>query len=122
MPVLRIHALRPEGLDIAALLHRCSEEVAVAFDYPPEHCWSLFVELHDGEYLEGGSFRSVHTGTHSPVAILSAYQGRSEDQIAGALRGVAAAITTAYGYDPGDVFVEYRELKAGQIFTGGEVR
>ena len=53
MPVLRIHALRPEGLDTPALLQSCSEAVAAAFDCPVEHCWSLFVELRDGNYNEG---------------------------------------------------------------------
>ena len=31
MPVLRIHALRPEGLDTPALLQSCSEAAAAAF-------------------------------------------------------------------------------------------
>jgi hypothetical protein len=76
MPVLRIHALRPEGLDTPALLQSCSEAAAAAFDCLVEHCWSLFVELHDGNCLEGGTIGSANTGTHSPIAVLSACHGQ----------------------------------------------
>ncbi|MFP6882615.1 MAG: hypothetical protein VCA34_16815 [Roseibacillus sp.] len=123
MPVLRIHALRPQGLDSPALLQSCSEAVAAAFDCPVEHCWSLFVELRDGDYLEGGTIRSANTGTHSPIAVLSAYHGQAgRNRVAEALHGVAGAITGSFGYDAGDIFVDYREPKAGQVFTGGEDR
>ncbi|MEO1844606.1 MAG: hypothetical protein ABGZ37_10055 [Akkermansiaceae bacterium] len=81
--------------------------MAAAFDRPVEHCWSLFVELRDGNYHEGGTIRSANTGTHSPMAVLSAYHGQAGDSWSPkALRGVAGAITGSFGDDAGDVFVE----------------
>ena len=122
MPVLRIHGLRPDRLDTPVLLQSCSAAVADAFDCPVEQCWTLFLEVQDGDYFEGGRLRTRESESHSPVAILSAYRGRPESQVATALRGVADCITAAYGNELSDVFVEYRELQPGQVFTGGEVR
>ena len=121
MPVLRIHGLRTDNLDVPTLLRTCSEGIAEAFACPVEQCWALFVEVADGEYFEGGVYRTK-TGSHSPVAVLSSYQGREASQVSQALRNVAEAVTSAYGFDRGDVFVEFRELAAGQVVTGGDVR
>ena len=121
MPVLRVHGLRTDNLDVPALLRACSEGVAEAFRCPAAQCWSLFVEVANGDYYEGGAQRTKE-GTHSPVAVLSSYQGRGASQISEALRNVAKAVTSAYGFGIGDVFVEFHEFSAGQVFTGGDVR
>ncbi|MFP6896731.1 MAG: hypothetical protein VCA38_09030 [Roseibacillus sp.] len=93
--------------------------MTVSWSIAGRSSWSL----RDGNCLEGGTIGSANTGTHSPIAVLSACHGqRGGSGSPKALRGVAGAITGSFGYDAGDVFVEDRELKAGQVFTGGEVR
>lgn len=123
MPIIRIEGLRTPGLDVYALLSQASDAVAKGLDVPPGQCWAVFQEIGDGEYLEGGVQRHNHYGAvHSPLVTITAYQGRDKKKVARALEGVAKAVTGAYGFEPGNVFVEYRETPEGCVFTGGMVK
>ena len=123
MPVIRVQALRIAGVDVGELLRATSKAVSVAFSLEPEQCWSCFTEVRAGEMFEGGEFRgSPETARHSPLVTIAAYEGRSQVEIASALNGVADAVVSHFGFEAGDVFVEYRELRKGTVHTGGEVR
>lgn len=123
MPVIRIQALRAESLQVANLLIEVSGAVAEAFGIDVEQCWSCFTEIRPGEYLEGGRLRGLDGDTqHSPLVTVTAYEGRSAKEIAAALNGVAEAVIANLGMEKGDVFVEFHELRAGQVYTGGSVR
>ena len=123
MPVIRIQALRKEGVEIADILQDLSRAVADAFDIEAKQCWSCFTEICPGEYLEGGKIRGIGDDVrYSPLVTVSAYQGRSEEEIARALKGVAQAVVSRLELDRGDVFVEYHELRSGHVHTGGVVK
>ena len=120
MPVIRIQGIRRDGVDIPKLLERTSDAVAEAFSINRSQCWSTFSEIRPGEVFEGGTFRGDND-RHSPLVMISAYKGRTDEEIAGALGGVADVIVTAFGFQPGDVFVEYREIQPGRVHTGGKI-
>ena len=123
MPVIRIQALRGERLDVATLLREASGAVAEAFGIDAGQCWSCFTEIRPGEYLEGGRLRGLDGDSrHSPLVTVTAYEGRSATEISTALDGVAEVVLASFKLERGDVFVEYHELRAGQVHTGGSVR
>lgn len=121
MPVIRIQAIRTKSLDVEALLERVSAAVAGAFSLELAQCWSCFTEIMPGEMFEGGRFRDA-TGRHSPLVTLSAYRGRTPEEVRCALEAVADEVVDAFGFADGDVFVEYREINEGEVYTGGSVR
>ena len=123
MPIIRIEGLRTPGLEVYDLLSQVSDAVAKALDVPAGQCWAVFHEIQDGEYLEGGVQRHNHYGAvHSPLVTVSGYPGRSEVQVARALESLAKVVAKAYGFETGNVFVEYREIPEGCVFTGGVVQ
>ncbi len=123
MPVIRIQAIRTESLRVADLLSETSAAVAQAFSLASDQCWSCFTEIRSGEYFEGGVYRGREgSERHSPLVTISAYEGRGSAEIAAALDGVAEAVVSHFGFEKGDVFVEFRELRKGTVHTGGEVR
>ena len=122
MPVIRIQALRKEGVDIPKLLQETSAAVAGAFGLEVSQCWSTFSEIQPGEIFEGGAYRGIDDNHwHSPLVMISAYKGRTEAQITNALDSVAEVVVSAFDFGPGDAFVEYRELQPGRVHTGGKV-
>lgn len=123
MPIIRIQAIRTEHLEVAKLLVDTSGALAEAFGIEPAQCWSCFTEIRPGEYLEGARLRGEGGDSrHSPLVAVSAYEGRTAAEISKALDGVAEAVVANLGLERGDVFVEYHELRAGQVYTGGGVR
>lgn len=123
MPVIRIEALVREAPDVPALLKAVSEAVAGALGADPRSCWVTFRELAPGTYLEGGRVRTAAEAREvSPLVEIHALHGRSSMQKANAMKAVARAVGVALGSDPENVFVEYRELPAGHVYTGGQVR
>lgn len=123
MPVVRIEALVREPPDVAALLHATAQAVAQALGADARSCWVTFRELPAGTYLEGGVVRTAADAHEAaPLVTILAYQGRTPEQKAAALRAVARAVGEGLGSDPANVFVEYRELPGGHVHTGGEVR
>ena len=122
MPVIRIQAIRKEGVAIPKLLQEASAAVAGAFGLEVSQCWSTFSEVQPGEIFEGGAWRGIDGNDwHSPLVTLSAYHGRTKEQIAKALERLADVVVAAFEFGPGDVFVEYHELQPGRVHTGGRV-
>ena len=76
-----------------------------------------------GSYFEGGRVRGRGDALEaSPLVTVRAFRGRTLEQKAACLRAVARAVGATLGSDPDNVFVEYREILEGHVFTGGEVR
>ncbi len=123
MPVVRIEALVRTPPDLGALLPAVAEVTGRALGVDPARCWASFHAVPSGAWYEGGRVRTVDDGAPvSPVVTIAAYTGRSLEQKAQALRGVAAAVGEALGCEPGAVFVEYREIPQGHVHTAGTVR
>ncbi len=121
MPIIRIQALRNDHIDVKTLLEETSQALADAFRIESTQCWSCFSEIRPGEYFEGGRHRGVSDTSHTPLVTVSAYEGRSEKDISKALDAVATKIKSSFGKDAEDVFIEYHELRSGQVYTGGGV-
>ena len=123
MPVVRIEAIVRGSPDLPALLRAVADAVAAALHTDAKACWVTFRELAPGTYLEGGRVRTAADAHEaSPLVEIHAYRGRSAMQKASAMKAVAAAVGHGLGSDPANVFVEYRELPAGHVFTGGQVQ
>ena len=123
MPVVEIRALVAEPPDVAVLLARTAEAVAAALGADVRGCWVTFREIAPGTYFEGGKLRGVEDAAEvAPLVTIVAAAGRPAEQKARALRAVAAAVGAGLGTDPDNVFVEYRELPAGHVHTGGQIR
>jgi phenylpyruvate tautomerase PptA (4-oxalocrotonate tautomerase family) len=123
MPIVRIEALVRTSPDVPALLKAVAAAVAAALHADPKACWVTFRELPPGTYLEGGIVRAAPDALEvSPLVSIHAQHGRSAMQRASAMKAAAAAVGAGLGSDPANVFVEYHELAAGHVFTGGQVR
>jgi len=122
MPIIRIEALTDREPDVAGLLREASRAVARAFDVPEKQCWSLWRSIAPGTYHEGARLRGAGEAAEvSPLVTVSLYRGRSAEQKAAALKGLAAAVGQALGSDPDNVFVELHEIQEGHVHTGGQV-
>ncbi|MBI4614036.1 MAG: tautomerase family protein [Planctomycetes bacterium] len=122
MPIIRIEALVDRPPDVALLLEGTVRAAAEAFGTEPRQCWATFRELPSGTYLEGGRVRdSSEAALVSPLVTVLAYRGRTRDVKARVLAAVAEAVGRGLGTPPENVFVEYREIPEGHVFTGGEV-
>lgn len=123
MPVIEVSALLREPIDPSALVASVSRAAAAALGADVRHCWTVFREIAPGSYFEGGRVRGRDDALEvSPLVTVRAYRGRSPEQKAACLRAVARAVGEALGSDPANVFVEYREIAEGHVFTGGDVR
>lgn len=123
MPIVEIQALVRESPDLPALLGAVSRATAEALECDARSCWVVFREIAPGAYLEGGRVRGKEDANEiSPIVTIRAYRGRTLEQKGRALAAVAAAVGGALGLDPALVFVEYREIPEGHVFTGGLVR
>jgi len=123
MPVIEIQALVAEPPDVAMLLARTAEAVADALGADVRGCWVTFREIAPGTYFEGGELRGVEDAAEvAPLVTIVVAAGRTAEQKARALRAVAAAVGEGLGTDPDNVFVEYREIPAGHVHTGGQIR
>ncbi len=123
MPVIRIEALVATSPVVEPMLNEVSRAAAAAFDEHPRHFWVTFTALRAGNYLEGGHVRGVDDAHRvAPLVTISAFEGRSDQEIADCLRAVAHAVGKHLNLDPELVFVEYRELGPGRVYTGGDVR
>jgi phenylpyruvate tautomerase PptA (4-oxalocrotonate tautomerase family) len=112
-----------ETPDVEKLLAETSRAAAKAFSVPEKQCWATFRPIEPGTYYEGGKLRYPEEAPLvSPLVTVSAYEGRSGEQKAELLRGVAKAVGDGLGTNPDNVFVEYREISKGDVFTGGKVR
>ncbi len=123
MPVVEIQALVRERPDLPALLDGVARATAEALGADLRSCWVVFHEIAPGTYLEGGRVRDREDALEvSPLVTVRAYRGRTLEQKAKLLPAVAGAVGAALGLDPALVFVEYREIPEGHVFTGGQVR
>jgi phenylpyruvate tautomerase PptA (4-oxalocrotonate tautomerase family) len=121
--VIEVEALVGEPPRVAELIEAVSRAAASALGTDVRHCFTTFREIAPGSYFEGGRVRGRGDALEaSPLVTVRAFRGRTLEQKAACLRAVARAVGATLGSDPDNVFVEYREILEGHVFTGGEVR
>lgn len=123
MPVIEIQALVAAPPDVPALVASTAQALAEALDIDVRRCWVTFREIASGTYYEGGKLRTAADAAEvAPLVTIVTAAGRTAEQKERALRAVAAAVGAGLGADPGNVFVEYREMPPGHVHTGGQIR
>ncbi len=121
MPVVRIETVPPpEGTDVARVLGTLCTELAALLGERPEETWATWRTL--DHYVEGerGATAQPHS-THPPLVTVTAFEGRSPEQIGAMLSLVADVLARELSIEPGNVFVTYEEARRGRLYTGGEV-
>ena len=123
MPVIEVQALVAAPPDVPVLLANTAAALAEALDIDVRRCWVTFREIASGTYYEGGNLRTAADAAEvAPLVTIVTAAGRTAEQTARALRAVAQAVGEGLGTDPDNVFVEYREMPAGHVHTGGQIR
>jgi len=120
MPVVTIRALQQPPEVVERVLTAVTEHVAAALGEDPRGSWATWEEV--AAYVEGYDLAGVQPHeTHPPLVRITAFEGRSDDQIAAVLEAAAAAVAQQLGVEPGNVFAVYEEARSGRVFTGGRV-
>lgn len=124
MPIVEISALpQPASVDIPTVLDRVSLALASGMECDPSVVWAVWRVVEPGCYaVRGHAPVTQPQESHDPIVRIMAYQGRSDAVIARTVEGVGRTLAGCLGLDAAHVFVWYEELKAGRVFTGGEVR
>jgi hypothetical protein len=122
MPVLHVRALPQKTPNtVAPALRQTCGAIAKAYGCPIEHVWATWEEIKPGFYVEGECDADTQKDqTHPPIAQLSCLEGKPPAVIEDVLKAAAKALGEGLGI-PGNVFVEYREMKSGQVLSGGEI-
>lgn len=122
MPVVEIHALPQEPpVDVSGVLGKVCLDLARALSVREKEVWATWSSLGAGAYAEGRDVARVQPReTHPPTVKILARETRPE-RIATMLEVVAGSVAEALGLEPGNVFVVYEILPAGQVFSGGGI-
>ncbi|MEZ5064088.1 MAG: hypothetical protein R3B81_05100 [bacterium] len=123
MPVLEVRALTQHPpIDVPAVLADLCTAVAEADGCPAHQVWATWHALRDGFYVEGTRTATVQPReTHPPLVRVMASAGRDPDRVAAILRAAAGSLSKSLSLDPGNVFVHYEELPAGQVWSNGDL-
>ena len=124
MPVIHAKLLpqRP-GIDVANVMHSAGRRVAGIVGVPERAVWTTWEYLPPAQYAEGGVCAGEQPrGTHPPLVDLMLFEGRSADKLEEAILAIVEELTRGLQLDEGNVFVAYRELRSGRVFTGGKLR
>jgi hypothetical protein len=119
MPILTVRGLPQKlPLRIPQALGRACTSIAEAYGCKPNQVWGTWQEITPGWYVEGDNAATVQPAVgFPPIAELACPAGKPPEVIEKCL--LAAAKALAEGLGLGDnVFVAYRELKAGEIIAG----
>lgn len=124
MPIVEITALpQPASVDVPTVLERVTLATAAGMDCEASVVWAVWRGVEPGGYVVRGHAPATQPQeSHDPIVRIMAYEGRSAEVIARTVEGVGRTLAGCLGLDAANVFVVYEELKAGRVFTGGQVR
>jgi phenylpyruvate tautomerase PptA (4-oxalocrotonate tautomerase family) len=106
MPIIQIHAIRPNRPEaIPALIAEIREEGAKALQCGPDNLWVMFHPL--DETAQGQAF--------PPVVFVKAQEGRSTETQAALVAAITQAVGRALGCPPESVWVQYQEMRPQEI-------
>lgn len=121
MPLLRIEGLSQKPkTEIQRALKKTCAAIAKAYGCEPSNVWATWVPIE--HYVEGDNAAATQPdSTHPPIANLVCFEGQTPEQIANLLD--VGSKTLAQELDiPGNMFMTYTEMKAGEVFTNGKIR
>lgn len=125
MPMIELQAL-PQGIGQERLQELLSELAHIASDSlkaPLKAVFVVFRPIEAGCYMHEDSAIPLQTkDSHPPLLRISAFVGRTGEQIAECLRRCAESIELSLGLESGNVFASYVELQSGHVLTGGILR
>jgi hypothetical protein len=116
MPVITIQALPVEMDMVEKLLGEVVTDLAAAINTPPANVWANFTPMMDVQ--EGGP-DDDQTGYHPIVTVLA--KPRDPKLVTAGLEAVAKAVARGLGVPIERVWINWRALEPGQLFSGGKV-
>ncbi len=123
--MIELQAL-PQGIGQERIQELLQELAAIASETlraPLKAVFVIFRPLEAGHYMHMESALPLQTkDSHPPLLRISAFTGRSPEQISDCLRKSANAIALSLNLDPGNVFASFVELQSGHVLTGGILR
>jgi len=123
MPVIRISALpqKDESI-IPAVLSGLCRAAARILGCPPRTVWATWETLKEGHYVEADSAEALQPrDTHPPLVEVFLREGRPADVREQLLTSLASELCRGLGLEEGNAFITVRELKSGEVYTGGSV-
>jgi phenylpyruvate tautomerase PptA (4-oxalocrotonate tautomerase family) len=122
MPVVEIRGLPQADAVVERLLVTVTGRVANALGEDPRGTWATWEEIPRRRYSEGDVLvdEQPHE-THPPLVRVTAFEGRSDEQVAAVLEAAAGAVAEELAIEPGNVFAVYDEARSGRIYTGGGI-
>ena len=122
MPILQVTALpQPVAIDVSAASAALALAVSVELGEELSGTWVTWQTLAAGTYIEGDTRgpEQQPRATHPPIVRVLAFQGRPPEVVARVLSAVAETIVRELDLEPGNAFVVWDELQAGQVHSGG---
>jgi len=122
MPILHVRALPEEDHDkIKNALKMACEAIANAYGCQESHVWATWEEITPGFYIEGSCDSAFQPAdTHPPICELVCFEGKNDTKIEEVLLATSKALGEGLGLE-NNIFVSYREAKAGQAVIGNRV-
>lgn len=123
MPVIRISALpQKDESTIPAVLSGLCLAAARVLGCPPRTVWATWETLKEGWYVEADSAAAIQPhDTHPPLVEVFLKEGRPADVREQLLSTLALEICRGLGIEEGNAFITLREVKSGDVYTGGSV-
>lgn len=122
MPILEIKALPQKNKEkIPTVLKKTAVAIANAYGCKPEQVWVTWNEFEPGFYVEGENEAHIQPErTHPPIATLTCFEGKADEQIEKILKVAAATLSETLGI-PSNIFITYIEAKSGRVIAGNGV-
>ena len=119
---MQVTALRQRvGVDLDLVSRAIADAVSRELGEEPSGTWVTWQTLPPGAYREGVDDAPLDQpdATHPPIVRISAFEGRPPELVARVLSAVAGIVVRELGLQPGNAFVVWDELRAGNVHTGG---
>ncbi|MEW6277123.1 MAG: hypothetical protein AB1758_00770, partial [Candidatus Eremiobacterota bacterium] len=111
---------QPDGVEVPVVLGKLCAAVAECLGGDPRDVWATWETV--SHYVVGGDAAEIQPrSTHSPVVRLLALEGRPAELREAMMVAVDRVLTRELSLEPGNVFVEYAEVRRGFVLDGGRV-
>jgi phenylpyruvate tautomerase PptA (4-oxalocrotonate tautomerase family) len=108
MPLITIKSLPPtDPSAISGMLSEIQEKGAAALRCTLSNIWVIFETVLPGHYLQE---------TRSPIVIIQAQQGRSDEDREGLVRAVIQGVARGLSTPRENIWVHYQELKSKDVW------
>jgi phenylpyruvate tautomerase PptA (4-oxalocrotonate tautomerase family) len=124
MPILFVKALPQHTTDaVGQAIRAATSAIATECGCPLDHVWVTWEEISAGFYFEGHTSQNRQPlKTHPPICELVCFEGADQAKIERMLVQLSRAMESALHLEA-NIFISYRELKAGQVIAGnGAIR